>query len=121
MRTRALLQLSIVLGALATLAYLRWSIRSARSSVYFLFGIAGMIANVATLTLAAEHCPAACRGVRLRGIDVGDQSGNAIGGYQRRVPVRACVRGRLAPLIVVSAAFTAFVLVLIPLFGIERD
>jgi hypothetical protein len=28
--------------------------------------------------------------------------------------------GRLAPLIVVSAAFTAFVLVLIPLFGIER-
>ena len=28
--------------------------------------------------------------------------------------------GRLAPLIVVSAAFTAFVLVLIPLFRIER-
>jgi hypothetical protein len=28
--------------------------------------------------------------------------------------------GQLAPLIVVSAAFTAFVLVLIPLFRIER-
>jgi hypothetical protein len=29
--------------------------------------------------------------------------------------------GRLAPLIVLSAAFTAFVLVLIPLFGIEKS
>ena len=44
-------------------------------AVYFVNGVAGMIANIATLTLAAEHCPERVRGLRLRRADVGHQPG----------------------------------------------
>jgi MFS family permease len=120
MRTRALLQLSIVLGALGTLAYLLMVGPISAVVVYFLFGIAGMIANVATLTLAAEHCPVLAEGFAFAALmsvinlatPLADTSGAFL--YEH------VFNGRLAPLIVVSAAFTAFVLVLIPLFGIEK-
>ena len=62
MRTRALLQLSIVLGTLGTLAYLVMLDPISAVVVYFLTGVAGMIANVATLTLAADHSPARAEG-----------------------------------------------------------
>ena len=89
--------------------------------VYFLSGVAGMIANVATLTLAAEHCPARAEGFAFAAMmsvinlatPLADTSGAFL--YEH------VFNGHLAPLIVVSAAFTAFVLVLIPLFGIERS
>jgi predicted MFS family arabinose efflux permease len=120
MRTRALLQLSIVLGTLGTLAFLLMVDPISAVVVYFLFGVAGMIANVATLTLAAEHCPARAEGFAFAALmsvmnlaaPLADTSGAYL--YDH------VFDGRLAPLIVVSAAFTAFVLVLIPLFRIER-
>jgi predicted MFS family arabinose efflux permease len=88
--------------------------------VYFLYGVAGMIANIATLTLAAEHCPARAEGFAFAALmsvmnlaaPLADTSGAFL--YDH------VFGGRMSPLIVVSAAFTAFVLVLIPLFGIER-
>jgi MFS family permease len=120
MRTRALLQLSIVLGTLGTLAFLLMVDPVTAVVVYFLFGVAGMIANVATLTLAAEHCPARAEGFTFAALmsvmnlttPLADTSGAYL--YDH------VFNGRLAPLIIVSAAFTAFVLVLIPLFRIER-
>jgi MFS family permease len=120
MGTRALLQLSIVLGTLGTLAFLLMVDPISAVVVYFLFGVAGMIANVATLTLAAEHCPARAEGFAFAALmsvmnlaaPLADTSGAYL--YDH------VFDGRLAPLIVVSAAFTAFVLVLIPLFRIER-
>ena len=92
MRTRRAAATLDRAGTLATLAFLLMVDPVSAVMVYFCHGVAGMIANVATLTLAAEHCPAARRGVRLRGTDVGDQPGDAVGGHQRRVPVRACIR-----------------------------
>jgi MFS family permease len=120
MRTRALLQLSIVLGTLGTLAFLLMVDPVSAVVVYFLSGVAGMIANVATLTLAAEHCPARAEGFAFAALmsvmnlatPLADTSGAYL--YDH------VFDGRLAPLIVLSAAFTAFVLVLIPLFRIER-
>ena len=55
--TRALLNLSILCGTLATLAFLGMVDEPTAIVVYFLSGVAGMIANIATLTLAADHCP----------------------------------------------------------------
>jgi predicted MFS family arabinose efflux permease len=120
MRTRALLQLSIVLGTLGTLAFLLMVDPVSAVVVYFVFGVVGMIANIATLTLAAQHCPTGAEGFAFAALmsvmnlaaPLADTSGAYL--YDR------VFDGRLAPLIVVSAAFTAFALVLIPLFRIER-
>jgi MFS family permease len=120
MPVRRLLQLSIVLGTLATLAFLFMVGQTSAVVVYFLSGIAGMIANVATLTLAAGHCPARAEGFAFAALmsvinlatPLADTSGAFL--YEH------LFGGRLAPLIVVSAAFTAFVLLLIPLFRIEQ-
>ena len=108
MTTRALLNLSILGGTLATLAFLGMVDETSAIAVYFLNGVAGMIANIATLTLAADHCPRALRGLRLRRADVGHQPGDAARRHDRRIPLPASVPRPLAPLIVVSAAFTAF-------------
>jgi MFS family permease len=120
MRTRALLQLSIVLGTLGTLAFLLMVDPVSAVVVYFLFGVAGMIANVATLTLAADHCPARAEGFAFAALmsvmNVATPAADTTGAYL----YDHVFDGRLAPLIVVSAAFTAFALVLIPLFRIER-
>jgi len=120
MRTRLLLQLSIVLGTLGTLAFLLMLDPISAVVVYFLFGVVGMIANVATLTLAAEHCPAQAEGFAFAAlmsvINLATPLSDASGAFL----YEHVFAGRLAPLIVLSAAFTAFVLVLIPLFGIER-
>jgi MFS family permease len=120
MPTRRLLQLSIVLGVLTTLAFLFMVGPVSAGIVYFLSGVAGMIANVATLTLAAKHCPAHAEGFAFAALmsvinlatPLADTSGAFL--YEH------VFAGRLSPLIVVSAAFTAFVLVLIPLFRVER-
>ncbi len=60
--------------------------------VYFLNGVAGMIANIATLDARRRSLPEALRGVRLRGTDVGDQPGDAAVGHDRRIPLPACLR-----------------------------
>ncbi|HTW71605.1 MAG TPA: MFS transporter, partial [Acetobacteraceae bacterium] len=62
MPTPRLLRLSIVLGTAATLAFMAMVDPVSGVIVYFLNGMAGMIANVATLTLSAEHCPPRAEG-----------------------------------------------------------
>ena len=113
--TRALLNLSILGGTLATLAFLLLRGEPSAAAVYFLNGVAGMIANVATLTLAADHCPkraegfvfAALMSVSNLALPVADNVGSYL--YER------AFAGSLAPLIVVSAAATAAVFLLVPL------
>jgi hypothetical protein len=119
MRTRALLQLSIVLGTLGTLAYLLMVGPVSAVVVYFVFGAAGMIANVATLTLAAEHCPARAEGFAFAALMSVMNLATPLADTTGAFLYEHVFGGRLAPLILVSAAFTAFVLVLIPLFRIE--
>jgi len=120
MTTPRLLRLSIVAGTLTTLAFLGMVDPVSAVVVYFATGVAGMIANIATLTLAAEHCPPRAEGFAFAAlmsvINLATPLADTIGAFLYEHLFHAT----LAPLIVVSAAFTAFVLVLIPLFGIEH-
>jgi MFS family permease len=122
MAARALLNLSIWAGTLSTLAFLGLVDETSAIAIYFLNGVAGMIANIATLALAADHCPRHSEGFAFAALmsvmNVATPLHDTIGAllYEH------VFGGRLAPLIVVSAAFTAVVFLLIPLLdkGIAR-
>jgi MFS family permease len=122
MASRALLNLSIWAGTLSTLAFLGLVDETSAMAIYFLNGVAGMIANIATLALAADHCPRHSEGFAFAALmsvmNVATPLHDTIGAllYEH------VFDNRLAPLIVVSAAFTAVVFLLIPLLdkGIAR-
>ncbi len=107
MTTYKLLNLSIAVGTLATLAYLGMVDQTTAVIVYFVNGVAGMIANIATLALAADHCPQRSEGFAFAAlmsvINLATPLHDTIGSllYEH------LFQQRLAPLIVVSAVFTA--------------
>jgi predicted MFS family arabinose efflux permease len=111
---RPLLNLSLIFGVLSTLAYLGLSGPVSAVAIYFFYGLASMVANIATLSLAAAVCPpraegftfAALMSVINLAVPLSDTTGAVL--YEH------VFSGRLAPLTLVSAAFTAFVLVLVP-------
>jgi hypothetical protein len=76
-----------------------------------------MIASVATLTLAADHCPRGSEGFAFAAlmsvINVATPLHDTIGAYL----YEHVFHETLAPLIVVSAAFTAMIFSLVPLLG----
>jgi MFS family permease len=115
MTTRKLLNLSIAAGTLATLAFLGMVDETTGLIVYFVNGVAGMIANIATLALAADHCPPRSEGFAFAGlmsvINLATPLHDTIGSllYEH------LFQQRLAPLIVVSAVFTAAIFLLMPL------
>jgi predicted MFS family arabinose efflux permease len=115
MTTRALLNLSILAGTLVTLAFLGMVDETSAIAIYFVNGIAGMIANIATLTLAAEHCPERSEGFAFAAlmsvINLANPLADTIGAFL----YQHLFHQTLAPLIVVSAAFTAFIFLLVPL------
>ena len=115
MTTRALLNLSILGGTLATLAFLGMVDETSAIAVYFINGVAGMIANIATLTLAANHCPERSEGFAFAAlmsvINLATPLSDTIGAFLYQHLFHAA----LAPLIVVSASFTALVFLLVPL------
>ena len=91
MTTRALLNLSILAGTLATLAFLGMVDVTSAIAVYFVNGVAGMIANIATLTLAAEHCPERSEGFAFAALMSVINLANAARRHDRRVPLPASV------------------------------
>ncbi|HEY7576848.1 MAG TPA: MFS transporter [Acetobacteraceae bacterium] len=115
MTTRKLLHLGIAAGTLATLAYLGLVDETTGVIVYFVNGVAGMIANIATLALAADHCPPRSEGFAFAALmsvmNLAAPLHDTIGAllYEH------LFHQRLAPLIVVSAAFTAAIFLLMPL------
>jgi MFS family permease len=115
MTTYKLLNLSIAVGTLATLAYLGMVDQTTAVIVYFVNGVAGMIANIATLALAADHCPQRSEGFAFAAlmsvINLATPLHDTIGSllYEH------LFQQRLAPLIVVSAVFTASIFLLMPL------
>jgi MFS family permease len=115
MTTRALLVLSIIGGTLGTFAFLGMVDETTAVAVYFVFGIVGMIANIATLSLAADHCPEGSEGFTFAAlmsvINLATPLSDSIGALLYEHVFHA----ELAPLIVVSAAFTALIIVLLPL------
>ena len=121
LRRRSLLYLSLVFGVVSTLAYLGLVDRVSAVVIYFFGGMAAMVANVATLSLAAAVCPPRAEGFTFAAlmsvINLATPLSDTIGA----VLYEHVFAARLAPLIVVSAGFTALVVVLVPFVDGGRD
>jgi predicted MFS family arabinose efflux permease len=119
MTSRTLLNFSIVFGTLATAAFLLLGDELTAALVNFANGMAAMIATIASLTLAAHYCPRRAEGFAFAGLmsvmNLAELASNNVGAllYER------VFDSRLDPLIVVSAASTAFALVLVPLLRLD--
>jgi MFS family permease len=113
--SKRLLNLSIALGTVTTAAYLLLVNEMSAVILSFCSGFAAMLATVATVTLAADYCPRRSEGfsfaVMMSLINFATASGDIIGSYL----FDHQFHHRLTPLILVSAAFTAFAFVLVPL------
>ncbi len=112
---RKLLNLSIALVTVTTLSYLLLSSEAAAAIINFCAGFSAMLATVATVTLAADYCPPRAEGfsfaVLMSVINLSNSVGDNVGSYlYANVFQRA-----LSPLILISAACTAFAFVLVPL------
>ena len=89
--------------------------------VNFGSGLAAMIATIASLTLAAQHCPRRAEGFAFAGLmsisNLADICSINVGAFL----YEHVFDNGLGPLIVVSAASTAVALVLVPLLDLETS
>jgi MFS family permease len=113
--SKRLLNLSITLGTVTTASYLLLFNEASAAILSFCSGFSAMLATVATVTLAADHCPPRSEGfsfaVMMSLINLATASGDIVGSFL----FDHLFHSKLAPLILVSAAFTAFAFVLVPL------
>ena len=113
--SKQLLNLSIAFGTVASLSFLLLSNEINAAILNFCAGFSAMLATVATLTLAADFCPPRSEGFSFAVLmSVTNLSGSAsdnVGSYL----YENLFHSSLTPLILVSAAFTAFAFVLVPL------
>jgi MFS family permease len=121
MSSKALLYLSIVLGTLSAASFLLLTDETTAAIVNFANGAAMMIATIASLTLAADYCPRRAEGFAFAGLmsvmNLAEICSNTVGAFL----YEHLFDGRLGPLIVVSAASTAFAAVLVPLLRLNED
>ncbi|MGC1236610.1 MAG: MFS transporter, partial [Xanthobacteraceae bacterium] len=110
-----LLNLSIAIGTATGLAYLFFWNETAAAIISFGAGFAAMLTTVATLTLAADYCPPRAEGfsfaVLMSIINLANTLADNVGSF---LYTHAFHRA-LPPLVLISAAFTAFAFVLVPL------
>jgi MFS family permease len=110
-----LLNLSIALGTLSTAAFVLLTNEASAAVIYFCSGFSAMLATVATLTLAADYCPPRAEGfafaVLMSIINLATSLADNVGSFLYTHLFDHNVR----PLILISAAFTAFAFVLVPL------
>ena len=115
MSSRRLLNFSIVFGTVTTAAFLLLWNEVAAALINFFSGAAGMIAFVATLTLAADYCPKRAEGFAFAALmsllNLSSALSDNIGSFLYEHPFHR----HLDPLILVSAGSTALILVLVPL------
>jgi MFS family permease len=112
---RALLNLSIALGVIATAAFLLLRNEALAAAINFFNGIAGMIAFVATLTLAADYCPQRSEGFAFAALMSITNFAAALSENLGSFLYEHLFNRRLDPLILLSAAFTAVAFLFIPL------
>jgi predicted MFS family arabinose efflux permease len=116
-----LLYLSIVLGTLSAASFLLLAGELSAAIVNFAYGLAQMIATIASLTLAAQCCPRRAEGFAFAGLmsvsNLADICSINAGAFlYERV-----FNGHLSPLIVVAAATTAIAAVLVPWLGLRSN
>jgi predicted MFS family arabinose efflux permease len=112
---KTLLNLSIAIGIAGGLAYLLFWNETAAALISFGGGFAAMLATVATLTLAADYCPPRAEGfsfaVLMSIINLANTLADNVGSFL----YTHVFHRSLPPLVLISAAFTAFAFVLVPL------
>src|SRR5690242_4892904 len=118
-----LLNLSIAVGTAVGLAYLLFWNEIAAAIISFAAGFAAMLTTVASLTLAADYCPPRAEGfsfaVLMSIINLANTVADNIGSFL----YTHVFHRSLSPLVLLSAAFTAFAFVLVPLLrlGAKRQ
>ncbi|MBV9151965.1 MAG: MFS transporter [Alphaproteobacteria bacterium] len=115
MTSRALLYLSIIYGTVATLLFLLLADPIAAVIVNFAAGVAGMISMVATLTLAADFAPQRAEGFTYAALLSLTNLAMSLGDNVGSLLFEHVFGNRLAPLIIVSAAATAVIVIFVPL------
>jgi MFS family permease len=112
---RQLLNISIGFGTIATAAFIFLSSEISAAVIYFVAGFAGMLAMVATLTLAADYCPPRAEGfafaVLMSVCNLATTLADNVGSFL----FTHVFNQNLRPLVLISAAFTAVAFVLVPL------
>ena len=121
MNSRSLLYLSIVFGTMAAASFLLLTDELSAAVVNFASGVAAMIATIASLSLAAHYCPRRAEGFAFAGLmsvmNLADIFSTNAGAFlYERV-----FDNHLEPLIVVSAATTAFAFALVPLLRLSHE
>ncbi len=116
---RTLLNLSILFGTLTTAGFLLLSDQATAAVVNFCSGIAGMIAFVATLTLAADYCPQRAEGFAFAALMSITNFSAALSDNLGSFLYEHVFHRRLDPLILVSAAFTALAFAFVPLLRLR--
>jgi len=113
--SKRLLQLSIVLGTATTASFLLLFNEATAAVLNFCAGASAMIALVASVTLAADYCPKGSEGFTFAALMSITNLASALSDNVGALLYQHVFSSRLAPLIFVSAAFTAFAWILIPL------
>jgi MFS family permease len=113
--SKKMLNLSILVGVATTAAFLLLAGEASAAIINFFSGMAGMIAFVATLTLAADYCPKRAEGFAFAALmsllNLSSAASSNIGSFL----YEHAFHRRLSPLIVVSAVSTAAIFLLVPL------
>jgi predicted MFS family arabinose efflux permease len=116
---RNLLNLSILLGTLTTAAFFLLLDEATAALINFFSGFAGMIAFVATLTLAADYCPQRAEGFAFAALMSITNLSGAVSDNIGSFLYEHLFQRRLAPLILVSAAFTALAFAFVPMLRLQ--
>jgi MFS family permease len=116
---KALLNLSILFGTVTTAAFLLLRDETTAAVINFLSGAAGMIAFVATLTLAADYCPQRSEGFAFAALMSVTNLSGALSDNIGSVLYEHAFHRHLDPLILVSAAFTALAFAFVPLLRLH--
>ena len=115
MTAKVMLNLSITLGIVATLAFLLLWNEPLAAAINFLSGIATMMAFVATLSLAADFCPPRSEGFAFAALMSVTNLTSALSENIGSFFYEHLFQRQLAPLILASAAFTAIAFFFVPL------
>jgi len=116
---RTLLNFSILFGTLTTAAFLLLWDEAAAAVINFFSGLAGMIAFVATLTLAADYCPQRAEGFAFAALMSITNFSGALSDNIGSFLYEHLFNRNLDPLILVSAASTALAFAFVPMLRLR--
>jgi MFS family permease len=116
---KALLNLSILFGTVTTAAFLLLRDEATAALINFFSGAAGMIAFVATLTLAADYCPQRSEGFAFAALMSITNFSAALSDNIGSFLYEHAFQRHLNPLVLVSAAFTALAFAFVPLLRLH--